>query len=122
MTPTPRQLLAAATTVLANDEPVLDGRRSVTAAALARQAVETSLEAWLAERGVPDLRNKRAEFLCLRALHPQPDSVSELYFVWTQLSGACHAISYELPPTHQELERWIATVGRFVHPDQAGPA
>lgn len=114
MTPTPKQLLIAASAVLTNNEPILDGRRSVTAAALARQAIEASLDNWLDERGLTGRSTRRQAFLCLAALHPEPELAQELHNVWAQLSGACHAISYDLPPTSEELERWIAVADKFI--------
>ncbi len=112
--PTPAQLLIAAAAVLHNNEPVLDGCRSVTAAALARQAVETSLDQWLAANGAAGRSNRKEAFLCLAALHPDPQQARQLHNAWARLSSACHAISYELPPTTDELERWITTARRFV--------
>lgn len=114
MTPTPKQLLIAASAVLTNDEPILDGRRSVTAAALARQAIEASLDDWLEAHGLVGRSSRKRAFLCLTALHPEPELAQELHNVWAQLSGACHAISYDLPPTSEELERWIAIADKFV--------
>ena len=117
--PTPAQLLSAAAVVLRNDEPVLDGRRSVTSAALTRQAVEASVDDWLQANGMEGRSNRREAFLCLAALHPDPDLARQLHNVWARLSSACHAISYDLPPTAQELERWMAVVHRFVNDDPA---
>ena len=114
MTPTPKQLLVAATTVLSNDEPVLRGRRSVTAAALTRHAVEESVDSWLNANGAVGYSNRKHAFLCLAALHPEPGLARELHYVWECLSNACHATSYELPPTPIELERWIAVANKFV--------
>jgi len=112
--PTPTQLLIAAAAVLANDEAVLDGRRSVTAAALARQAIESAVDQWLAANGAGGWSNRREAFLCLAALHPDPALARQLHDTWARLSSACHATSYELPPITSELERWIAVARRFV--------
>ena len=119
MKPTPKQLLVAAFAVLTNDEPVLAGRRLVTAAALARQAIEDSIDNWLDERGLTGHSTKRQAFLCLTALHPEPELAQELHNVWAQLSGACHAISYDLPPTSDELERWMAVADKFISDSSA---
>jgi len=112
--PTPAQLLTAASAVLSNNEPVLDGRRSVTSAALARQAIEASLDDWLQANGMEGRSNRRHDFLCLAAMHPDPDLARQLHNVWARLSGACHAISYDMPPTVHELERWMAVAHRFI--------
>ena len=112
--PTPAQLLGAAAAVLRNDESVLDGRRATTAAALARQAVENALDDWLTARQITGRGTRRDAFLCLAALHPDPALARQLHNTWARLSGACHAISYELPPASSELERWMAVVHRFI--------
>jgi hypothetical protein len=109
--------------VLNNDEPVLDGRRAVTAAALARQAVETALDSWLAVRGA-DGRSRggrKDDFLCLGVLHPDPDLARQLHNVWGRLSDACHATSYELPPSSGELQRWMRVVHRFIASPESRP-
>ncbi len=122
MTPTPKQLLVAANAVLSNDEPVLQGRRSITAAALTRHAIEDSLDSWLTAKGVVGRSNRKQAFLCLTALHPEPDLARELHYAWERLSDACHATSYELPPIPGELQRWIAVADKFVSAaDQSAP-
>lgn len=112
--PTPAQILSAARTVMTNQEPVLDGRRSITAAALARQALELSVEQWLVAHGARSGTNQREAFLCLAALHPDPALARRLHDAWAGLSTACHAISYELPPIASELERWMGVIRRFI--------
>lgn len=112
--PTPGELLNVASAVLANDEQVLDGRRAVTAAALARQAVENMVDDWLAASGAPGRSSQRDAFLCLAALHPDPALARSLHNTWARLSDACHATSYELPPTVHELERWMAVARKFI--------
>jgi len=92
----------------------LDGRRSVTAAALARQAIESAVDEWLAANGAGGWSNRREAFLCLAALHPDPALARQAHDTWARLSSACHATSYELPPITSELERWIAVARRFV--------
>ena len=114
MNPTPKQLIVAAATVLSNNEPVLTGRREVTAAALARNAIEASMDEWLTAQGVAGRSNKRQDFLCLAALHPESDLAREIHYVWGRLSDACHATSYDLPPTSTELQRWIETADKFI--------
>ena len=114
MNPTPRQLLVAANAVLSNDESVLSGRREVTAAALARNAIEASMDQWLTAQRITRRSNKRQDFLCLVALHPEPDLARELHYVWGRLSDACHATSYDLPPTATELQRWIDAADKFI--------
>lgn len=102
--------------VMKNDEPILDGRRAVTAAALARQAIETALDSWLEARGADgrSRRGRRDDFLCLGALHPDPDLAHQLHNAWARLSEACHATSYDLPPTSDELESWMRIVQQFI--------
>lgn len=115
MTPGAKQLLNAARHVAAKDVAILENRWHVTSAALARQSVEISVTEWLVGRGVHVDRNHRVEFLCLEALHEDAELCNELHHVWCRLSEACHAMSYEMPPTDQQLRRWFAVIDRFLN-------
>lgn len=112
--PTPNHLLNLAAAVLHNDEPVLDGRRSVTAAALARQAIESSIDRWFEAKGMPNRATRREDFACLAALHPDQTLTHQLHNAWARLSSACHATSYDLPPNPDELERWMTVARLFI--------
>ena len=112
--PSPTELYSAAVAVLGNDEPVLAGRRAVTSAALARQAIESAVDRWLLAQGINGCDNRRQGFACLAALYPDLKLARQLHNVWARLSDACHAVSYDMPPTTSELEGWFEVVHRFV--------
>ncbi len=114
MTLEPKQLLTAARVVAKKDEPVLANRWQVTSAALARQSVELGVTQWLAERDVHIDRNHKVEFLCVEALHDDPALAAELHHVWCRLSEACHAMSYDMPPTEEQLNRWYEVIEQFL--------
>ena len=109
----PRQLLMTANKVLESNDGVFDGCRTVTAAALIRQAVELAVDVRLAGLGV-GRTNKRTAFLCLAAVEDDPAKVRQLHHTWAQLSDACHATSYELAPSHETVKGWMSTVARFI--------
>lgn len=116
----PKHLLNAARNLGHHKHAILDGRWQVTCAALARQATEAAVEAWLVPHGL-DTDEKgsfRARFLSVQALHPEPSLVAELYNTWSTLSEACHATSYERPPTTEELRRSFDVVDRFLRSQQ----
>ncbi len=111
----PRHLLDAARKVGDPSLSLLDGRWQVTGAALARQAIELAVEHWLADRGIDNDRvSFRAQFVLVRSLHDDPALGAELYNTWSTLSEACHASSYERPPTAGELLRSFQAVDRFL--------
>ena len=117
MTAAAVQLLKAAKVVATKDEAVLMNRWQVTSAALARQAIEFAVSDWLAVRDIHVDRNHKVEFLCLESLHSDPALAAELHHVWCRLSEACHAMSYDMPPTQNQLERWHAVIDRFLKKD-----
>jgi hypothetical protein len=111
-----KDVLDLAAEVLHNDDPDLDGRREVTAAALTRQAVELAVNGYLESESGPTRGRWREAFLCVAALqYPEDALARELHNTWGRLSDACHATSYDLPPTMHDLERWMATTRRFIH-------
>lgn len=114
MTLGPHNLLQAAKVVATKDEGVLANRWQVTSAALARQAIELAVADWLGEHDVHVDRNHKVEFLCLESLHPNTALAAELHHVWCRLSEVCHAMSYDMPPTEQQLQQWWAVVETFL--------
>ncbi len=112
----PKHLLNAARNLGHHKHAILDGRWQVTCAALARQATEAAVEACLQPHGLlADQKGSfKARFLAVQALHPDPPLVAELYNTWSTLSEACHATSYERPPTSEELRRSFEVIDRFL--------
>ncbi len=111
----PRQLLELARQVGDPSLSILDGRWQITGAALGRQAIEGAVHECLTRAGLDtsDIQF-RAMFACTKALHPDPGLVAELYNTWSTLSEACHASSYERPPTAGELRRSFEVIDRFL--------
>ena len=85
-------------------------------ALLGRLALERGLvDLWAAvEPTMGAVRNKRAQFICLRS-YVEPDVAHSTHYAWTMLSEACHHHVYDLPPTETELRRWLETTDRFLH-------
>jgi hypothetical protein len=50
------------------------------------------------------------EVLCLEGVLTDTARARELAYTWYRLSEALHHHAYELPPTAEELDAWIATV------------
>jgi len=94
--------------VVRREGPTLIGVWPRAAALLARQAVEDAMTRVLAVRapGAERCAN-RPRLLCLREY--VPDVLAErTAFLWATLSRACHHHPYELSPTADEINAWIA--------------
>lgn len=84
-------------------------------ALLGRQALEQGLDdLWGAV--APRVRDasRHAQLLCLGAFVRDRELVSGIRHAWHGLSRACHHHAYELPPTAEELGRWLDAVDRLV--------
>ena len=112
---TPTVLLNHATTLVSAPTPSMQGVWARAAATLARQALETHLDVVLRDLA-PGTQTApaRTRFLCLLSLHPDPNLAREVAYAWSALSRAIHHHAYELPPTVEELQRWISSVQHFV--------
>lgn len=81
---------------------------------LARTALERTLrDFWADALTGMGWAPTSVQLLCLPTYLAEPALARDLYDTWAQLSRACHAHPYELPPTIGELERWIGVVERF---------
>jgi hypothetical protein len=112
---TPDELLAAARELISRTDAATDGVWPRTAALLARQALEGSIDQVWARR--PDTaglaeRSMRTQFICLPA-YITPGLAARAAYVWAALSSACHHHPYELAPTAAELTRWLDEVQRL---------
>lgn len=109
------QLLADARVVLNNPGAVPTASWSRAVALLGRQAIERGLtDLWSSvEPGLGSVRQKRAQFICLR-WYLDPALAGQTHYAWAALSGACHHHVYDLCPTEAELRSWLATTERFL--------
>ena len=85
--------------------------RTRAAAFLARQALETAIDAYWKSRNLPlDRCSMRAQLVCLREYSPSDDATvaPAIEQTWGTLSRACHHHPYELTPTIAELRPAIA--------------
>ncbi len=78
----------------------------------------TALESTVANRWTGSLADMRwapmsTQLICLPC-YLDPDLAHRVHAAWAQLSTACHAHPYELPPTIAELHRWIDTVDQLI--------
>lgn len=117
-TASPPDLVAVARLLLARSDRAPDLAAGVwprAAAVLARQALELSLAALWAQRGL-DMAgaSARAQLLCLDEYLSDPHVVADARFAWWALSRACHHHPYELAPTVAEIEGWLSSVEKVV--------
>lgn len=97
-------MLVEARRLIDRGSPALRGVWPRAAALLARQALEEAVAAYWRSRtpamvGV----SARVQHICLAAQLGDRDAASEVAYVWSALSDACHHRSYELGPTEEEL-------------------
>lgn len=87
-------------------------------AVLGRQALEHALDDfWSAEAPLVREVPRHPQLVCLGAYLPAGDVVSGVRAAWSGLSRACHHHVYELPPTAEELVRWLDAVEALVRYD-----
>ena len=112
----PKELLAGARDLASSTDRRLGTSRSVGAALLARQALESALDdLWV--RTVPGLAlcSARAQFIALPA-YVSPVLAGDVAYCWSRLSRACHHDAYDLPPSPAELEHLLDIVGDLLAP------
>ena len=78
----------------------------------------TALESAVIQRWAGLLTDMRwapmsTQLICLPR-YLDPDLARRVHATWAQLSTACHAHPYELPPTVAELTRWIDVVAQLL--------
>lgn len=107
----PEELVDRARGLVAHDNPSTRGLWARAAATLARQAVEARIRELLTEHA-PGARAApmRSQLLCLETVLRDRDLARRLSYAWHRLSAALHHHAYELPPTAEELEAWLAAV------------
>jgi hypothetical protein len=55
------------------------------------------------------------QLLCLPAYLPNRELAGKAAHAWAALTRACHHHPYELPPTAEELDRWLEVVDAMTH-------
>jgi hypothetical protein len=113
---TPEQLLAAASELITRSDSATAGVWPRTAALLARQALEETLDSrWAAETTTGPLSRAtvRSQLICLPA-YIDPALAHQVAYTWAALSNACHYHPYELAPTSGELTAWISDVAILI--------
>jgi len=111
----PIELIEMAEVVLHDHATAWAGSWARAVALLTRQALEGALDELWAVRNV-DLTSvsARAQLLCLGAYLRDDTLAADVRYAWGALSRACHHHPYELAPTAEELDRWVATVRALV--------
>jgi hypothetical protein len=113
---TPAELLASARELIARPDASTAGVWPRTAALLARQALETAVDArWAAEDetvGMPRA-TMRSQLTCLPE-YLDETVARQVAYAYAALSCACHYHPYELAPTAAELTRWITDVETLI--------
>jgi hypothetical protein len=100
------------------EEAGLVGAWPRAVAVLGRQALEHALDDfWSAEAPLVRAVPRHPQLVCLGAYLPAGDVVSGVRAAWHGLSRACHHHVYELPPTAEELGRWLDAVEAFIRYD-----
>lgn len=107
----PLDLVAAARDLLAIPDAATAGMWPRAAALLGRQSLELSMHRLWALRapGLGDT-SARCQLLCLRSLLGDRRLAGRAAHAWWALSRAGHHRTYELPPTHGELNGWLEAV------------
>jgi hypothetical protein len=104
-------LLAPARALLDGRTPIPAGQRAFLAAALARQALEDTVERLCAHRfgavGHPVTMGSR---LIMLGTVLDQQTMRAIEIAWAELSAACHHHAYELTPTTAEIGHLIDLV------------
>ncbi len=108
-------LLNAARMVLEDSSALPKACWPRACALLARQALESALEAWWAARA-PGMAmcDRTTQLRCLPWYLDQPETARLAHITWAGLSAACHHHAYELGPTAAELAAWLDDVDRVL--------
>jgi hypothetical protein len=57
----------------------------------------------------------RCQLLCLPAYLQDTGTARRAAHAWAALTNACHHHPYELPPTAEELDRWLDAVQAMIN-------
>ena len=111
-------LLAAARDLLQRPGRATAGLWPRASALMARQALEVALDEFWHTRAPAEARDcaqvpTHAQLLCLRRYLAEGDLAGRVAWAWSGLSRACHHHAYDMPPSSNELEAWMAVVEEF---------
>jgi hypothetical protein len=113
---TPGDLLEAARAMICQPRPETSGLWPRAAALLARQALEEALDDfWSRQAPGIERASTTCQLLCLPAYLPDRQLAGQAAHAWVALTHACHHHPYELPPTAEELSRWLEVVDAVTH-------
>lgn len=105
----PLDLVSAAKDYLAIPDETTRGLWPRAAALLGRQGLELGLRRfWVRRAAGLERTPMRCQLLSLPAFLRDQALAARASHAWSALSRACHHHEYELPPTHAELEGWLA--------------
>ena len=107
----PHALLAMARSLIADPRIATQGLWPRAAALVGRQALEQAI----AHR-FPELMSAsfRAQLICLPTFFDDPALAGDVALSWSSLGHATHFRGYDLPPTSDELQRWLERVERLL--------
>lgn len=113
-------LLAMARALLSRADARTAGLWPRASALLARQALESALDRYWAERA-PGLAecSTHAQLVCLARYLDEAELAGRVRVTWHALSDACHHRAYELAPTAGELKALLDVVQVFVERGEA---
>lgn len=113
---TAAELLDAAEDMVRHPRPGTAGLWSRSAALLGRQALEAALnELWSRKAPGVERASMRCQLLCLPAYFQDTGTARRAAHAWAALTHACHHHPYELPPTVEELDRWLDAVQAMIN-------
>jgi hypothetical protein len=112
---TPAELVDAARTMVRQPRPGTASLWPRAAALLARQALEAALiELWSRTHPGIERASMRCQLLCLPSFLSDRELAGRAAHAWVALTFACHHHPYELPPTAEELDRWLDVVEAMI--------
>jgi len=119
----PVELVDAARTVSEIPDRTLGASRYLAAVFLLRQALEDALDRyWEAiEPGLEDCAG-RIQMVSLPAYLDDESAARDVVYCWNRLSSASHHDAYELPPSQQEFDHYLAVTRRSVACLRVSPA
>ena len=112
----PQELVGEAVKLLTWEGESTAGLWPRAAALLGRQALETSLSRlWALKAPGVEECSWQAQLLVLPAFLGDEQLAEDAAHAWSALTRATHHHAYELPPTQEELARWLSDVQRTIH-------
>lgn len=116
----PAELLVLARSVAGDAPRAVGANRTIAAALLIRQALEAALDDWWRQvlPAMAETRD-RAQQITLPFYLLDPRLAGDVTWAWSRLSGICHHLAYNLPPTIPEIDSLIDVVARLLAHDTA---